>query len=111
MNTSAGRKNTTSWKCDTNAVGLDVVKCLIQGREKVLQYLSASDISTRDKLDVDRIIKDGSGVDMLHPYCRATSMCLLSGDCTQYDLVGTHLNDDEYEEVDDLVVSSEGGLL
>ena len=48
---------------------------------------------------------------MLHPYCRATSMCLLSGDCTQYDLVGTHLNDDEYEEVDDFVMSSEGGLL
>ena len=36
---------------------------------------------------------------MLHPYCRATSDGVLSGDCTLYDLQSGDPNDDEHDDV------------
>ena len=59
-------------------------------------------------LDIDILIKEEPGVDMLRPYCRATSVGVHSGDCDLYNLANACPNDDEYAEVDDFPNTGEG---
>ena len=80
--------------------GVDVVKCWSDGRQKAMSYLMASQIFNEDELDTDKILKEEPGVDMLRPYCRSTSVGVLSGDRAVYNLAGANPNDDEYAEVD-----------
>ena len=84
---------------------MDIPNCWMEGRKKVLKYLSELDIFSRDKLNIDKIMKDEPGVDMLHLYCQTTLVGVLSGDRPQYDLLSADLNDDEYDEVDDFALS------
>ena len=88
------------WRGDTKVAGVDVVKCWSDGQQKAMSYLMALQIFNDDELDIDKILKEEPGVDMLRPYCRSTSVGVLSGDRAVYDLAGANPNDDEYAEVD-----------
>ena len=105
LNSGADRKNTTYWKGDTKVAGVDIPKYWMEGRKKELKYLSESEIFSQDELNIDEIMKDEPGVNMLRLYCRATLVGLLAGDRPQYNLLSADLNDDEYDEVDDFTLS------
>ena len=79
---------------------MDIVKYWSDGRKKAMAYLKESEVSTCDEIDIDKTLKEEPGVDMLRPYCQATSVRVLSGDRTVYDLLDADPSDDEYTEVD-----------
>ena len=63
---SMDRKNTRSWKGDTLVADVDKVMCWEKGRQKAVSVLSG-DFSDED-LDINLILRNKPGVDMLHPY-------------------------------------------
>jgi len=101
LNTSADRKNTISWRGNTKVKEVNVVECWTDGRVKAIDILKASQIFVNAELDIDKIVKDEAGVDMLRPVCRATHVGVQSGDRATYDLAGdVNAIDDEYQELD-----------
>ena len=62
------------------------MRCLSDGRGVAIQYLKDSDSFDSNELDVWKIIMTESGVNMLSPYFRATSVGILVGDRALYDL-------------------------
>ena len=93
LNTTIDRKNTRSWKGDALVANVDVVKCWNDGKSAALSILKDSSIFSNDELDIELIVQQEPGVDMLRPY--RVEVGVLSGDRASHDIV------DLEEEKDD----------
>ena len=98
LTNSMDRKNTRSWKGDTLVANVDEVACWEKGRNEALSILSVGAVFTDAELDINSIVKNEPGVDMLRPYRERVGV--MSGDRAR-ELVVVDLSeamDDEDEE-------------
>ena len=93
------RKNTHSWRGDTKVANADITKCWNEGKTLDVAKLTESRIFQDDptELDISQIMSNGSGINMLRPYCIERSVGVLAGDQAIYDLGDLELDDEDDE--------------
>ena len=75
LTNSMDRKNTRSWKGDTLVADVDGVMCWEKGKQEAVSVLSG--VFSDDELDINLILRNEPGVDMLRPYIVDRLGCLL----------------------------------
>ena len=61
-------KNTRSWRGAVLITNVDEVKCWTDGCDWALKQLRASGVFTQDDLNINLILENDPGIDMLRPY-------------------------------------------
>ena len=88
------RKNTRSWKGDTLVADVDEVMCWEKGRQETVSVLSG--VFSDEELDINLILRNEPGVDMLRPFSRHVGV--LAGDMVRVSEI-INLDDETGDEI------------
>ena len=99
LTNTVDRKNTHLRRGDTKVANVDITKCWNEGKTWAVAKLTESRIFQDDptELDISQIMSNGSGINMLRPYCIERSVGVLAGDQAIYDLGDLELDDEDDE--------------